>query len=102
MSRAFVILPDAQRDITEAADWHHARNPRLGAAFRRELRSTLATIRRHPLRFAPVYRNARAAFLPRHRYRVTYVADDAEIVGVACTHHRRDPQVWMERVSERG
>lgn len=99
MSRAFVILPDAQREITEAADWYHARDPRLGIAFRRELRSTLATIRGYPLRFAPVYRNARAAFLTRYPYRVTYVADDAEIAVVACTHHRRDPQVWMERVS---
>lgn len=98
MSRAFVILPDAQREITEAADWYHGTNSRLGAAFRRELRSTLGTVRAHPLRFASVYNDARAAFLARFPYRITYTADDDEILVVACTHHRRDPQVWMERL----
>jgi toxin ParE1/3/4 len=98
VSRAFVILPDAQREVTEAADWYHARNPQLGAAFRRELRSTLGTIRAHPLRFASVYNDARAAFLARFPYRITYTANDGETVVVACTHHRRDPQVWLERL----
>lgn len=74
MSRAFAILPDAQREITGIADWYHARNPRLGVAFRRDLRAKLAIIRAHPLRFAPVYKNARAAFLSRHPYRITYTA----------------------------
>jgi plasmid stabilization system protein ParE len=98
VSRAFAILPDAQREITEAADWYHARNPELGLAFRRELRAKLALVRAHPLRFAPVYKNARAAFLSRHPYRITFTADADEILVIACTHHSRDPQVWMERV----
>jgi plasmid stabilization system protein ParE len=98
VSRAFVILPDAQQEITEAADWYHARNPRLGAAFRNELRSMLGTIRAHPLRFATVYEGARAAFLAHFPYRITYTTDDDETVVVACTHHRRDPEAWMERL----
>lgn len=98
MSRAFVILPDAQREITEASDWYHARSARLGVAFRAELRATLTAIETHPLRFAPVYQHARAAFLTRYPYRITFTANDDEIVVVACTHHRRDPQVWMERL----
>jgi plasmid stabilization system protein ParE len=98
VSRAFVILPDAQHEITEAADWYHARSPRLGIAFRQELRSRLGTIRAHPQRFARVHKEARAAFLLRYPYRITYTADDKEIVIVACTHHRRDPQIWMDRL----
>jgi plasmid stabilization system protein ParE len=98
VSRAFVILPDAHREITEAADWYHARNPDVGAAFRRELRSMLGTIRAHPLRFACVYKDARAALLARFPYRLTYTTDDDETIVVACTHHRRDPEVWMERL----
>jgi hypothetical protein len=66
--------------------------------FRRELRSTLGTTRVHPLRFTAVYKDARAAFLARFPYRITYTADDDETVVVACTHHRRDPEVWMERL----
>jgi plasmid stabilization system protein ParE len=96
--RAFIILPEAQREITEAADWYHARDPQLGAAFRRALRSRLGTIRGHPLRFAPIYKEGRAAFLSRFPYQVTYTADDAEIIIVACTHHSRDPEVWMKRL----
>lgn len=71
MSR-FAILPNAQREIPEAANGYHGSNPRHGAGFRRELRARLAIIRAHPLRFAPVYKNARAAFLNRHPYRITY------------------------------
>jgi plasmid stabilization system protein ParE len=56
------------------------------------------TIRGHPLRFPPVYKNGRAAFLSRFPYQVTYTADDEEIIIVACTHHARDPEVWMKRL----
>lgn len=88
MSRAFVILPDAQREVTAASDWYHSRIPQLGIAFRRQLRATFGRIRAHPLRCAPVYQNARAAFLSRFPYRITYTVDVDEIVVVACTHHR--------------
>jgi plasmid stabilization system protein ParE len=98
VSRAFVILPDAQREITEAADWYHARNPRPGVAFRRELaprwRPSGGT--RYDLR--PCTGTLAPRSCPGIRTAFTYVADDAEIVVVACTHHRRDPQIWMERV----
>lgn len=98
MRRAFIILPEAEHEITKAADWYHARNPQLGTAFRRELRSRLAVIRDRPLRFAPIYKNGRAVFLSRFPYQVTYTADDEEIIIVACTHHSRDPDVWMKRL----
>ena len=98
MKRAFIITADAEAEITEAADWYHRRRAGLGADFRAAVRATLATVRADPLRFPLVLRSAHAALLQRFPYQITFTVDDDAVVVFACTHQRRDPQSWMDRL----
>jgi plasmid stabilization system protein ParE len=96
--RAIIIRPEAQAEIVQATDRYQAINPQLRIAFRHELQSVLRRIRANPLQFTPVQEGVHAAFLATYRYRITFQVEDHEIVILACTHDRQDPQVWMKRM----
>lgn len=46
--RRLRLLPDAQREVDEAAGWYEARSPGLGLEFLRAFDVACNTIRRHP------------------------------------------------------
>jgi len=84
--------------LAEQFDWYEARKEGLGHDFLSEVRSIFRRIEENPLRFAPIYRNARRALVRRFPFIVLYLfeAEKVEVLGVI--HARRDPERWQQRV----
>jgi len=95
VSRRFVVRPQADFEITEAADWYAQRAPGLGGEFVRAVDAALAAIERNPLQHPVVDPPIRRALLRRFPYSILFTADDDEIVVLSCFHVRRDPKRWQ-------
>jgi len=88
---------EARLDVLEARRWYESRVPGLGSEFARAVDGAVAAIRRFPESHPYVYRKVRKAILRRFPYALLYVAEEGEITVLACFHHRRDPNSWIER-----
>ena len=95
MTRRFVVRPQAELEIAEAADWYYERARGLAAEFVRVVDAAFATIERNPLQFPLVDPPIRRAVLRRFPYSILFTADDVEIVVLSCFHSRRDPKRWQ-------
>ena len=97
MNRRFVVRPEADLEITEAAEWYFERARGLAGEFVRVVDAAFATIERNPLQFPMVDPPIRQAVLRRFPYSILFTADDTEIVVLSCFHSRRDPKRWQTR-----
>lgn len=97
MSLQLVLRPEAQEEITEAAEWYERRAPGLAAEFLRALDVTIASVLRSPLQHPIVHGQKRRALLRRFPYVLIYVATDVEVVVLGCVHTRRNPRRWQRR-----
>lgn len=97
MSRRLVLRPQAEIEISEAADWYEGQGAGLGAEFLRVLDACIAAVERTPRLFPRVHGDIRRAPLRRFPYGLIYRVHPDEIVVVACIHARRDPRRWQER-----
>src|SRR5262245_31976175 len=98
MKRKVSILPEAQRDIKEAATWYEAREPGLGARFRSDLRATLQRIRTDALMFLRIDETVRRALLGKFPYSVYFIVRDKTAVIPAVLHQHRHPNAWKPRL----
>ena len=89
--------PEARLDILEARSWYEERVPGLGDEFVRAFDASVAGVLRFPESFPEVHREIRKAVLRRFPYSLLFVIEAKELVVLACFHHRRDPQNWMDR-----
>lgn len=97
MTHRIVLRPQAEVEITEAADWYEAQRPGLGREFLHLVNQVIARIAEGPLQFRRVHQEIRRAPLQRFPYGILYRVRDEEILVVACMHARRDPKKWQER-----
>lgn len=95
MSRAFVVRPQAESELDEAATWYSERSQGLGAEFVRVVDAAFAAIQRNPLQFPVVHREVRRAVLRRFPYAVLFTESELEIVVLSVFHSRRDPKRWQ-------
>lgn len=92
-----VLRPEAEWEISEAADWYGRRRPGLGAEFLDAVDACISVVRRNPQSY-PVVRGAvRRAVLPRFPYNLIYTVRPGELVILGCVHGRRDQKVWQGR-----
>jgi len=98
VSYEFIVGPEAEIDITEAAVWYERQSPGLGWDFTRVVDACLADISRNPLRFPEVRKGARRALIRRFPFAVFFVVDDQTVRVIACLHARRDPGSWQRRL----
>lgn len=98
MTRKFVIRPEAEAEVIEAATWYEQKNRTLAARFAQEFRSTLAKVVNNPLQYQIVEDEIRRAPVAGFSYGILYVASDDEVVILSCFHGRRDPARWRERL----
>jgi len=98
MTPRFVVAPEVEADIAEAASWYELRSAGLGLDFVRAAEVCLGAIRVAPERFPRVRGDARRALLRRYPYAMFYRARDDAIQVVACMHTRRDPRRWQARL----
>lgn len=92
-----VLRPEARREIAEAQAWYEARAVGLGFEFVRAVDAAIGKASRMPLAFPSIDADLRHVLLRRFPYSVVYHALAAELVVVACFHHRRDPAGVVRR-----
>jgi len=98
MTRKFVIRPEAEAEVIEAATWYEQKNRTLAERFAQEFRSTLAKVVNNPLQYQIVEDEIRRAPVAGFPYGILYVTSDDEIVILSCFHGGRDPAMWRERL----
>lgn len=89
--------PAVERDVAEALQRYDSVSQRLGQDFKAELRRVIAAAAAKPGRFLLVKPGFRRANLKRFPYHFIYreLADGIRVTLVR--HHRRHPDVGMER-----
>ncbi len=97
--RQLRILPAAEGDLAQAAEWYEIRRPGLGLKLLIDADHLLQRVAEAPLSFA-LWRPDqpwRKALLGRFPYAIFFrlVADELEVVAVA--HTRRRPGFWIGR-----
>jgi plasmid stabilization system protein ParE len=97
VSRRFVVRPQAEAELDEAAAWYSERSRGLGAEFVRVVDAALSSIARTPLQFPLVTASIRRAVLRRFPYSIHFRVTEEEIVVISVFHSRRDPKRWQRR-----
>ena len=97
VSRSFVVRPEAEAELDEAAAWYSERSRGLGAEFVRVIDAAFSAIERSPQQFPAVYGHVRRAVIRRFPYAILFTASEDEIVVLAVFHSRRDPKHWQLR-----
>ena len=97
MTPRFVFREEAYAEILEAREWYAGQAAGLELEFARAVDAALATVARFPEGFPLVDGNIRRALLRRFPYQLLYYQEGADLVVLACYHHRRDPDGWRSR-----
>lgn len=69
MTRALIVLPEAEADITQAFDWYEARVPGLGSEFLLVLDAAFSSILRNHLMYPEVHKTVRRALTRRFPFK---------------------------------
>lgn len=92
------LLPEADAELTAAAQWYENRGPNLGERFLAEAVDAFTAIGRTPHRFARVRyrtpREIRRRLLYHFPYAVVYEVRKDECLVVAAAHAARKPAYW--------
>ena len=100
----FRVLPEAQGEAIEAANWYDDRQPDLGMEFLEEIRQAFDIIRNEAdslprLETYTGTHDIRRVLLKRFPYAIIVLCRSNEMVVVAIAHTRRRPLYWLERFS---
>lgn len=100
MAYEIIIEPEAEIEINEAHQWYEQQSEGLGEEFLRALEAGLFSIRRTPLLYPKVRKQARRLLLRKFPYVVIYLLDKRreKIFVLACLHGHRDPRKWQDRI----
>jgi plasmid stabilization system protein ParE len=96
MSVSLDFLPEAV-DVAKAVEWYEAREPGLGARFRREMESVCSAILQHPLLWRERRGGYRRVNLPGFPYYLAYFLREERILIAAVGHGSRHPDWWKKR-----
>lgn len=94
MNRRTFVRPEAQINIREAAIWYEQRETGLGHRFAAEIRQSLRSITKTPLRFPLIENGVRRLLLHRFPYAVYFIVDGDSVVILAVLHQHREPETW--------
>ena len=91
------LLPDAEIELLEAAQWYREQAIGLDYEFMRCIDEATARIVRSPLMFPVVHRGRRRALVKRFPFGIIFDMLADEIVIYAVFHCNRNPKRWQER-----
>jgi len=94
-----VILPAANNDIKESADWYESKRKGLGKRFIFQVRQKLLMVKKSPLIYATNYDSVKTAILNVFPFMIHYVVDERHKVVVisAVLHTSRNPDLWKKQ-----
>lgn len=98
MSLPIRLLPEANAEFAQAADWYDQKQAGLGSKFVGRLRDVLNRIAENPQGHAIVHEDVRKAVVARYPYVVLYREEDGEVIVIAVFHTARDPSSWRSRI----
>ena len=99
MSRRLIIRPEAESDLTEAAEWYDSRQPGLGSELLSEVHSAFARALKRPESFTRVRGSptVRRVLTRRFPYRIFFIVRPDAVVVVAVLHAVRHDRAWKYR-----
>jgi len=94
-----VILPDAKRDIREAALWYNKKQAGLGKRFIDQVRRTVKFIKKNPKACSIRYKSTRTVVLNIFPFMLHYIFDEENkiVTIIAVLHTSRNPELWNKR-----
>jgi plasmid stabilization system protein ParE len=88
-----IILPDAEQELNEAADYYEARASGLGAEFLVEIKAAIRAIKENPLAYPVLEKNVRRRLVRRFPFGILYYCDQDKIVIVAFANYIADQDI---------
>jgi plasmid stabilization system protein ParE len=94
-----VILPDAKRDIQEAALWYNEQQQGLGNRFIRFVRIKVSKVLLYPQLYSIRYSDVHTALLDVFPFMIHFTIKEntKTVVIVAVLHTSRNPDLWGDR-----
>lgn len=94
MNRRTFVRPEAQINIRDAAVWYEQRETGLGQRFMEEIRQSLKSISRLPLRFPVIENGVRRLLLRRFPYAIYFLWENDTAIVIAVLHQHRATETW--------
>ncbi len=93
-----VILPEAEQEMLEAAQYYHSQSPGLGRDYLFEVERAVRSIATSPQTWPILEGDLRRRLIRRFPCGILYRIDPDEIVIIAVAHLRKKPGYWGNRV----
>ena len=90
--------PDADAEMTEAAQYYEERTPGLGLTFLDAVETAVGKVLLEPEPYGKVGPEIRQKLLDRFPYSLLYAVDGDRVRIVAIAHHKRRPGYWRSRL----
>jgi plasmid stabilization system protein ParE len=94
------FLQIAKRELDDAVDYYNRERPGLGYEFRWEVFFAIDRIKQFPRGWQVFYEDARRCPVRRFPYGIIYVQQDDFILILAIAHLHREPDYWIDRLSD--
>lgn len=91
------LLPDAEKELLEAANWYSQQAVGLDYEFIRCIDEATARIGRAPLTFPVVHRGRRRIIVKRFPYSIIFDVMEDEVLIYAIFNFSRNPKRWKLR-----
>ena len=92
------VRRSAELDIADAQIWYEEQQIGLAAKFHHELSTVFARLTESPLIYPVVYRNIRRVVLHRFPFLIWYQIEGENVIVLACTHGKADPDTLRPRL----
>jgi plasmid stabilization system protein ParE len=89
----------AEFDLAAAQMWYETQVIGLGTQFHFQVSQVLARLAVTPLIYPMVYRDVRRAVVHRFPYLIWYRVLDKDVMVLACTHGRQDPDIAISHLT---
>lgn len=100
MSAGLIIRPEAEADISEAAQWYEHRRAGLGLEFTATILEAAKHAAEFPFRHGLMRRRpqVRRVLVKRFPYLVFYLVRGDSVIVFAVLHQKRHESTWQERL----
>ena len=95
-----IYHPDAEAELTEAAQFYERRVPTLGGQFLDAADRAIGVIQEAPERWSIVEKDVRHYLMPRFPFAILYRVLSDHLRILAFKHHSRHPDYWRYRISD--
>jgi len=93
------FLPEAKAELDDAIDYYELQVTGLGATFKDIAKSTIKRISTFPMAWTEIRPEIRRCIMHKFPYNVLYSVEEETILIIAIAHHHRNPNYWIERIS---